>query len=201
MIENIIFDFGGVFINLDAEAVPRGLRNFGVDFPQPELIALSQQYEKGVINSEAFLRGVNRCIPGSHTEDIRTIWNQMIADFPEERLEFLKDLKESGQYRMFLLSNTNALHIEQVKQTMGMASYNQFYSCFDSFYLSHEIGMRKPDREIFSFVLDENGLNPAHTLFIDDTEEHTLSASQLGIKTWHLDIKRESILELPNRMD
>lgn len=200
MIQNIIFDFGGVFINLDTEAVLRGLMRYGVDIPGPELISLSQRYEKGEMDTENFLENAQKAIKGSQTEEIRHIWNQTIRDFPAERLEFISKLKESGQYRMFLLSNTNALHIGQVRENMGVTAYKKFYECFEAFYLSHEIGMRKPDPEIFSYVLEQNDLQPDQTLFIDDTEEHTLSASHLGIRTWHLNIEKESILELPERM-
>ena len=196
MIQNIIFDFGGVFINLDTDAVTRGLNSYGLIAPDPDLLSLSEQYEKGEVDSTTFLRRVQQGIPGSQQERIRQIWNATIADFPLRRLDFLIKLKESGRYRMFLLSNTNALHIEQVRENMGKDLFDRFRGCFETFYLSHEIGMRKPDPEIFSFVLDNNGLKPEETLFIDDTKEHIESAAGLGIKTWHLDVHKESILEL-----
>ena len=196
MIKNIIFDFGGVFINLDHDAVPRGLKKYGLQVPGETLISLSQHYEKGEMDSKDFLDAAYKAIPGSQVDEIRQIWNQTIDDFPLERLEFLVRLKGSRQYRMFLLSNTNALHIEQVKENMGFPAFERFRKCFEAFYLSHQIGMRKPDSEIFNFVLDQNDLRPEDTLFIDDTLEHIESASKLGIKTWHLDTARESILEL-----
>lgn len=196
MIQNIIFDFGGVFINLDTDAVTRGLSNYGLGAPGVDLLALSAQYEKGEIDSKTFLSKVKQAIPGSKEEEIRQIWNATIADFPLRRLDFLLKLKESGRYRMFLLSNTNALHIEQVRETMGTDVFDSFRRCFEAFYLSHEVGMRKPDPEIFSFVLENNGLQPEKTLFIDDTEEHIKSAARLGINTWHLAVGKESVLEL-----
>jgi putative hydrolase of the HAD superfamily len=201
MIENIIFDFGGVFINLDPLSVNRGLRSYGLEGPDETLLALSKRYEKGEVSSKAFIEGVMQALPGSAEEEVRRIWNGTIADFPPERLDFLCDLHRSGRYRMFLLSNTNALHIEAVREKMGIAAFTRFYDCFEKFYLSHEIGMRKPDPEIFSFVLETNGLQPGQTLFIDDTREHTESARRLGIRTWHLDIGKESILELPERIN
>jgi putative hydrolase of the HAD superfamily len=200
MIKNIIFDFGGVFINLNHEAVSAGIKRYGLKAPDATLISLSQQYEKGEMDSKTFIETVHQVIPGSLRNEIRQIWNQTIADFPLERLEFLESLKETRQYRMFLLSNTNALHIEQVQENMGFAAFERFRKCFEAFYLSHQIGMRKPDSEIFKFVLEENNLCPGNTLFIDDTLEHIESASKLGIKTWHLDIARESILELKKRL-
>lgn len=196
MIQNIIFDFGGVFINLDMDAVSRGLKSYGVMAPGADLLSLSEQYEKGEVDTKTFLRRVQQGIPGSQQERIRQIWNATIADFPLKRLDFLIKLKELGQYRMFLLSNTNALHIEKVRENMGKDIYDRFQGCFEAFYLSHEIGMRKPDPKIFSFVLENNGLEPRETLFIDDTKEHIVSAAGLGINTWHLDVHKESILEL-----
>ena len=200
MIKNLIFDFGGVLIDLDMEAVPRGLQTFGMQAAGSELLELSRQYETGRIPTDQFLGEVRRRLPGSREDQIRQIWNGTVAGFPTERLDYLETLKASGKYRMFLLSNTNPLHIEQARLNMGERDFARFRNCFRQFYLSHEIGMRKPDPEIFTFVLEENGLYAGETLFIDDTREHTESASSLGIRTWHLQVGRETILELPQKL-
>ena len=200
MIRNLIFDFGGVLIDLDMEALPRGLQRFGLRAAGPELVQISQQYETGKIRTDHFLREVQRRLPGSREDEIRRIWNATVAGFPRERLDFLETLKASGEYQMFLLSNTNPLHVEQARYNMGERDFERFRNCFRQFYLSHEIGMRKPDPEIFEFVLGENDLSPGETLFIDDTPEHTESASNLGIRTWHLQVGRDSILELHQKL-
>jgi putative hydrolase of the HAD superfamily len=200
MIRNLIFDFGGVLIDLDMEAVPRGLRNFGLEGAGPDLVQISRQYETGQVPTDQFLSEVQRHLPGSREDEIRRIWNATVAGFPGERLDFLETLKASGEYQMFLLSNTNPLHVEQARYNMGERDFKRFRNCFRQFYLSHEIGMRKPDREIFEFVLEENDLFPGETLFIDDTLEHTESASNLGIRTWHLQVGRDSILELHQKL-
>ncbi len=200
MVRNLIFDFGGVLINLDLEAIPRGLRKFGIDHADPELVHISQLYEKGMVPSETFLKRVQEALKGSEQAEVKKIWNQTIADFPMEHLEFLEELRNSGRYQMYLLSNTNALHIEQVQETMGAEVFGRFYSCFHGFYLSHEVGMRKPDPEIFQYVLEKNSLDPGETLFIDDTEEHTQSASRLGIRTWHFKVGTEDIRQLHNKL-
>ena len=165
MIRNLIFDFGGVLINLDMEAVPRGLRQFGIEHPGQNLMLLSQQYEKGLVTTDHFLEQTQKALKGSQIDQVREIWNQTIADFPLERLEYLEKLKATGRHRMFLLSNTNALHMEQVRKMMGTKRFDRFQSCFGAFYLSHEVGMRKPDPEIFQFVLDQNGLLPGRNPF------------------------------------
>jgi HAD superfamily hydrolase (TIGR01509 family) len=200
MIKNLIFDFGGVLIDLDMEAVPRGLQNLGIASAGPDLVRLSQEYETGRIPTDYFLQEVRRNLPGSREEEIRRIWNATVTRFPKERLDFLEALKASRKYRMFLLSNTNPLHVEQARQNMGDRDFNRFRKCFRKFYLSHEIGMRKPSPEIFKFVLEENDLVPGETLFIDDTLEHTESASGLGIRTWHLQVGRENIFELHQKL-
>ena len=200
MIRNLIFDFGGVLIDLDMEAVQKGLQNFGLKTAGADLIQISQQYETGQVPTDRFLREVQRNLPGSSEDEIRRIWNATVAGFPLERLDFLETLKESGEYQMFLLSNTTPLHVAQARANMGERDFTRFKNCFRQFYLSHEIGMRKPDPEIFKFVLEENDLNPGETLFIDDTLEHTESASSLGIQTWHLQVGRDTILELHQKL-
>ncbi len=200
MIRNLIFDFGGVLIDLDMEAVSRGLQKFGLESAGPDLVRVSQKYETGRISTDGFLKEVRRLLPGSREAEIRRIWNATVDQFPMERLEFMESLKASGQYRMFLLSNTNPLHVERARSNMGAPVFERFRDCFNQFYLSHEIGMRKPAPEIFAFVLEENDLAAAETLFIDDTLEHIESAARLGIRTWHLQVGRENILELHQKL-
>ena len=199
MIKNLIFDFGGVLIDLDMGAVESALREYGMDAPGPELLTASRDYETGKIGTETFLDSLQAALPGSRQEDIRHIWNAMIRNVPQERLEFLEALRDSGKYRMFLLSNTNALHMEQVQVNMGPQAFNRFKDCFQGFYLSHQIGMRKPEPEIFTFVLRQHGLQAGNTLFIDDTLEHIRSAQALGIRTWHLKVGQEDVLSLPQK--
>lgn len=200
MIKNLIFDFGGVLINLDMESVPRGLSAFNRPEAAGELMPLAQQYEKGLVSTEAFLDGVQRALPGLGRDQAKRIWNGTVADFPPERQEFISRLYAAGTHRMFLLSNTNALHMEAVKGIMGKDRFDAFRGCFEGFYLSHELGMRKPDREIFGYVLDRHGLQAGETLFIDDTREHTLGAASLGIRSWHFRVGLDSILELEKKL-
>ena len=200
MIKNLIFDFGDVFINLDKGIVPSGILNYGKSPESPELIEIAARYEKGALSSENFVSTVCSILEENRPEIIIKLWNSMIKDFPEERLSFIEKLKESRRYRMFLLSNTNELHIKYVEEVMGASRYQRFKNCFEEFYLSHEIGMRKPDSEIFKFVLDSNYLEAQETLFIDDTLEHIVSAGKIGIHTWHLQVGQETVLKLVDRL-
>ncbi|PCJ96913.1 MAG: haloacid dehalogenase [Flavobacteriaceae bacterium] len=196
MIKNIILDFGDIFINLDKQATAREMMKFGFEGITPALESLFQTYEKGLITSTAFIADVNTTFPKANPQQLINAWNAILLDFPENRLEFIEALAAENRYRLFLLSNTNAIHIEQVKKQMGIKNYNRFKNCFEQFYLSYEIFLRKPDTDIYQFVLDENKLNPSETIFVDDTKENTDSALKLGINVWHLKVGKEDIIDL-----
>ena len=197
MIKNIIFDFGDIFINLDKMATPKAMAQFGFKQITPALDKIFKNYEKGTISTQDFLKQINTIFPKATAKNLIEAWNAILKDFPEYRLNFLKELKEQGRYRLFLLSNTNDLHIEQVKKQMG-STYIDFKACFEVFYLSYEMGKRKPDASIFEQVLEENNLKAEETFFIDDTKENTDAANQLGIKTWNLQVGQQDIIDLNN---
>ncbi|MBT8288250.1 MAG: HAD family phosphatase [Flavobacteriaceae bacterium] len=199
MIDTIIFDFGDVFINLDKEgAINRALNLFRIDSFDHDMIKINQAYETGLISTDTFENFYLDKYPFLSIEELHDLWNGIILDFPEYRLKFLKTLRQKKEYELILLSNTNTLHIDYVKQTVPF--YNDFKKLFDGFYLSHIINSRKPDREIFEKILDIHSLNPKTCLFIDDTPENTQSADLLGIKTWTLDPSTEDIIELDKRL-
>lgn len=202
MIKNIIFDFGDIFINLDKEIIFKEILKFGGSTKlSADIIALNHAYEVGAITSAKFFEGLATVYPKAKPEKIRSIWNSMLLDFPEYRLNFLQQLSLENKYKLYLLSNTNEFHINEVIRKMGMKRYNRFKNCFDQFYLSHEIHLRKPNAEIFEFVLNENKLEVLETFFIDDTKENTEEAQQLGIKCWHLQVGVEDIIELKSKLE
>lgn len=201
MIKNIIFDFGDIFINLDKEVIFREIEKFGgsVDL-SPELLKLNESYEVGHISSEHFIEQLVKVYPKASAIEIEHIWNSMLLDFPDYRLKFLESLASENKYSLFLLSNTNALHITYVEEKIGFEKFNRFKNCFEKFYLSHEIHLRKPNAEIYEFVLNENGLEAEETFFIDDTKENTDAAEKLGIACWNLQVGREDIIHLKNKL-
>ncbi|MEH6407741.1 MAG: HAD family phosphatase, partial [Leeuwenhoekiella sp.] len=156
MIKNIIFDFGDVFINLDKKAPEYALAKVGVKVEDQQLFDLHDTYEKGLVTTETLIETYLAKFPGLSEISFKLAWNSIILDFPEKRLIWLQNLAKTQQYRLFLLSNTNDLHIEQVIKNMGAMRYSQFHSCFEKFYLSQQIKMRKPDLEIYDYVLTEN---------------------------------------------
>lgn len=200
LIKNIIFDFGDIFINLDKEATLRELDRFGFHQPTPRMQQLAMEYEKGLVSSQTFEQELSNLIPSATANQIKAAWNAILKDIPAGRLQFLSELKRSEQYRLFLLSNTNEWHIQFVEADMGPASYADFREQFEHFYLSYEMGMRKPDAEIYQRVLLEQDLSAEHTLFIDDTLENIESAMALGLQTWHLQVGKEDITELSKHL-
>ena len=196
MIKNIVFDFGDVFINLDKEATFRRLKKLGVKEFTDELLELGKQYEMGMITTQEFVKTFKTLFPSISEIDFKNAWNSMLLDFPPHRLSFLKSLANSKKYRIFLLSNTNDLHISWIQKTWGRKLFSEFKNCFEKFYLSHEIHLRKPNKNIYEFVIESNKLTPEETFFVDDTEENTIMANKLGIKSWNLNPNSEDVVDL-----
>ena len=196
MIKNIVFDFGDVFINLDKEATFKRLKELGVNEFTIELLELAKQYEMGMITTQEFVNTFKSHFPSISETDFKNAWNPMLLDFPLYRLSFLKSLANSKKYRIFLLSNTNDLHISWIQKTWGRKLFSEFKNCFEKFYLSHEIHLRKPNKNIYEFVIESNKLTPEETFFIDDTEENTIIANSLGIKSWNLNPNSEDVVDL-----
>lgn len=194
MIKTIIFDFGDVFLDLDKAATGKELEKHEVAEFSEQFLKHNQDYEKGLISSEEFISGYCEYFPQLTPEKFRDSWNAILLHFPEHRLEFLQQLAREKKYNLILLSNTNDIHIEWVKE--NVAFFEDFKSCFDAFYLSQEVNLRKPDASIFEFVLKQHTLKPSETLFIDDTSENTEAAEKLGIHTWNIDPSKEDVVDL-----
>lgn len=199
MIKNIIFDFGDIFIDLDKEATLKEMSSFGLKGFTPEMEAMNHRYEKGLISTPTYIDFYLKLCPNASREEFIKAWNAVILKFPEYRLKWIEKLSEEKKYRLFLLSNTNALHIDKVIEQMGTERYGRFKNCFEKFYLSHEINLRKPETGIYHFVLNENKLVPEETCFIDDTKENTDAAFGLGIQCWNLIPGKEDITNLFNQ--
>ena len=191
-IKHIIFDLGGVLINLDynrtAEAfIEIGLSNFNDLYSQLQQTTVFDDLETGRIQRADFVRALQKISGKPLTEEqVYTAWNAMLLDFPIRRLQILQQLRL--HYDLILLSNTNDIHEEAFNkillQSHGMPNIGVF---FDKVYFSHRVGMRKPDKEIFQQIIDDTGFKPEHTLFIDDSPQHIEGAKLLGIKTIYLE--------------
>jgi putative hydrolase of the HAD superfamily len=194
MIKTIIFDFGDVFINLDKPATFRELQKLAIKELPEDMLHINKEYEMGLISSESFISSyINNFSSLSH-EGIIAAWNAILVDFPKYRYHFIKKLAKEKNYRLILLSNTNEIHIDWVKEKVPF--FEEFKSCFDAFYLSHEINLRKPNSDIFEFVLNKHQLKAEECLFIDDVLENTTAAEKLGIHVWNLEPTREDVIDL-----
>ena len=186
-LKNIIFDLGVVLLNIDYALTAASFRKLGVqDFEKQYSYEGQQQlyndYEKGFLSKEEFcerLRGI--CALPLTDEQIASAWNSMLLDFPAEREALLARL--GSRYRLFLLSNTNSMHVEAFTRSLReQFGYDIFEKHFEKAHFSSDIGMRKPDLEIFRHVLQSHGLEPEETLFIDDVQSNVDAARQVGIQ-------------------
>lgn len=194
-IKTLIFDFGDVFINLDKlGAMQNALTLFQLKALDNDMIETNEFYEVGKISTSEFVDFYKTKF--SHIDETKIIetWNCILKDFPKHRLEFIQNLAQQKKYKLILLSNTNHMHIDSVKTTVPF--FEDFKNCFDVFYLSQEIHFRKPNKNIFEFVLAENNLIANECLFIDDTKDNTDTAAAMGFHTWNIDETKEDVVTL-----
>lgn len=191
-IRHIIFDLGGVLLNIDHALTEQAFRDAGIgNFPalytQLQQASLFDDFETGKADRASFIKALQEIAGNGITEaQVVQAWNAMLLDFPLRRLQLLQQLRM--HYDLFLLSNTNEIHEEAFNRMLMEAhGYPHIGLFFDKAYLSHHVGMRKPMQEIFRRVVEENGLQPAHTLFIDDSPQHIAGAAATGIQTIFLD--------------
>ena len=189
-VKNIIFDLGGVILNIDYEQTANafkkiGIKNFNDIYSQAKQGKVFDKLETGEITPEEFREYIKEIVPSLQLSDIDKSWNAMLLDLPVQRINLLKELKK--KYRLFLLSNTNEIHIKCFRKIIE-SSYgeNIFDSIFEHQYYSSDIGLRKPNADCFQYVLEKNGLEASETLFIDDSIQHVEGARKLKINAYHL---------------
>ena len=183
-IKNIIFDLGGVIIDIEPQKTYESFNKHFEEVPQMSIYLhdLFHQLEIGKIDAVTFIREAkkewNLDLPD---EIIYEGLNAMLGDIPLGRIKAIKDV--NLRYDTYLLSNTNAIHFDSVSQILEDTIQHTFEGLFKKTYYSHLIGLRKPDPKIYELVLEENNLIPEETVFLDDLGENLKSASTLGIKT------------------
>jgi len=173
-IKNIIFDLGGIFLNLNYQLtedafVKAGIENFHELFTQHHVNPLFHLLETGKISEADFYNSFRKETGKDITDEtIKNAWNAMLLSFPKERIDWLKAINK--KYRTFLFSNTNQIHYNAFMQIIEESFDGlDFNSLFMKAYYSHHMGLRKPDKEAFEFILNEQNIIAAETLFIDDT--------------------------------
>jgi glucose-1-phosphatase len=190
-IKNIIFDLGGVLLNLDFQRTFQGFDAMGIpDFQQYFQQAYSNplfaNLETGKCNPHTFYDLFRKQTGVAHSnEEIAKVWNAMLLDFRDDTMEYLKSLQFT--YRLFLLSNTNQIHLEAFREIyFNQYGNHGFDNHFEKAWYSHELGLRKPDSACFEKVLEIHQLNANETLFVDDTLPNIETAARLGMATCHL---------------
>jgi HAD superfamily hydrolase (TIGR01509 family) len=202
ILKNIIFDLGGVLLNIDYNKTEKAFRDLGFGefkemYNQYSSDAIFTRLETGSISIDAFYEYmIHTSNNNIGLEQINEAWNRMLLDFREESLNFLLQLGK--RYQLYLISNTNAIHEKAfteifTKQT-GQPSLDNY---FNKSYYSHKLGLRKPNEDIFNFVLNDAGLLAAESLFIDDSYNNINTAKKMGFET-HLLLPGEKIESLPN---
>ena len=191
-IKNIIFDLGGVIINLDNKRtedafLALGASDFGKYFGHGFAASFFKEYETGNISDTQFIQKLKEM--GGLTVPDETIidaWNALLLDFPPERIRLLEKL--GAEYRLFLFSNTNALHMTALREIYQKTFLQgELDALFEKTYYSHQMGMRKPAVESFQYIIRENKLLPEETLFVDDALINVEGAVAAGLRGFFLE--------------
>jgi putative hydrolase of the HAD superfamily len=198
-IKNIIFDLGDVIININHnKAIASFQKLLGNDFSivEKRLTAnnILKKYETAEISTDEFISFFKNFKSSLTNQEIVDAWNSMLFDIPKGRIAIINQLAK--QYRVFLLSNTNEIHLKYIDDYVKTNFQMDAMSVpFEKAYYSHQMGLRKPNPEIFKTILNDKNLVAEETLFIDDAEEHIITAKQLNLKTYHL-ISPETIVDI-----
>lgn len=188
-IDLVLFDLGGVLIDIDYQAtenafVRLGVNDFHAQYTQFQQNQLFDHFETGQISAQHF---INKLLPitqkGTSPNDVVHAWNAMILSFSEKKVQLLLDLAKTQ--RIALLSNTNELHMVEVKKEWSKVSQVPFESLFEHVFLSHEIKKRKPHLETFKWVCSQLKTEPEKVLFIDDSPQHINGAHEAGLQTFY----------------
>ena len=205
MIDTFLLDLGGVLIDVDYQRTAAAFNALGFDgfeaiYSKAQQDHLFDGFEIGALSPAEF-RSRIRSLHGHGITDeqVDQCWNAMLGRIPQARIDLVRRLKE--RYRVLLLSNTNAIHVPAFERII--AEHNgitDFKGLFDGAYYSCEMGLRKPDPEAFHHVLSRHGADPAHTLFIDDSIQHVIGAREAGLQAEHLDLHKEDVIALFERI-
>jgi FMN phosphatase YigB (HAD superfamily) len=199
--KNIIFDYGNVIFEINFKRTQEALAKLGIAnieqfFAHKGHNSLFDNFEVGGISASDFRDGIRNAAnqPTLSDEAINEAWNSLLIGVSGNNHEVLLEMKD--KYRTFLLSNNNEIHYDWiVKHIQDRYQLNDYNSFFEKAYFSHLMKLRKPNANIFEQVLQDNNLDPAETLFIDDSPQHIATAKKLGIHTLLMDVHPEKLRE------
>ena len=196
-IKNIIFDLGGVILDIDENLVYTELEKMGISTSElarsKEFMDIMSKFDTGIYTAPTFRKKTKALLGLEKMTDQKfdAIWNSMLLDIPRERIEAIEKVKK--HYKIFLMSNTNVIHYDlYVRDLQLRFGYNEFDELFNKSYFSFAEHLEKPDPRFFELILDHEGILPEETLFIDDSKKNIEAAQALGIRTYH--ISREELV-------
>jgi len=183
-IQCIFFDFGNVLIDIDVEQTRNAFKELGADESLEEALPLFHSFDQGFISESEFLSELKCYFPKYiNSRQLKEAWNALLISIPETSYPLLRALKEN--YTLYMLSNTSSTHITEIRRKTGLYHFKKFNSAFEKLYYSFELGMRKPDPDIFKRVVSEAGCAPENCLMVDDLKENLKAAAEIGMKTLH----------------
>jgi putative hydrolase of the HAD superfamily len=196
-IKNIIFDLGGVLVNIDPDKTANAFAALGNKAPVDIINLHNSQnffrdYEKGLINDQTFRKNICKFLD-THipAEIIDKAWGALLLDIPPNKIRLIDNARK--KYRTFLLSNTNNIHRIKFEKDFRDVTGKEIREYFENIHYSYEMHARKPDEEIFLKVLEENQLIAEETLLIDDSLPNIETAKSLGMQTFHVERNQEVI--------
>lgn len=196
-IKNIIFDLGGVILDIDETIVYRELEKMDINvnqlFHSKEVTDILSKFDTGIYTAATFRKKLKAAVGQEKMTDQKfdSLWNAMLLDIPRERIEAIEKVKQ--HYKIFLMSNSNEIHYDlYVRDLQLRFGYDEFDKLFNKSYFSFAEHLEKPNPRFFELILDHEQLLPEETLFIDDTAENIRVAKSLGIRTYH--ISREELV-------
>lgn len=196
-IKNVIFDLGGVVLDIDETIVYKELEKMGINVSElarsKEFVGVISRFDTGVYTAPTFRKKVKALLGLEKMTDQKfdALWNAMLLDIPRERIEAIEQVKK--HYKIFLMSNSNEIHYDlYIRDLQLRFGYDEFDKLFNKSYFSFDIHLEKPDPRFFEFILDHEHILPEETLFIDDTAENIKAAKALGINTYH--IRRDELV-------
>jgi glucose-1-phosphatase len=189
-IKNIIFDLGGVIMDIDVKQTMNafsalGLKNIHEYFGHGFAASFFSDHEAGKISDDAFLSEIKKLLNSEvRQDDLIDAWNALLLKFPPERIALLKEIR--SKYRLFLYSNTNAIHYKKFSEIYRHSFHGELEDLFEKAYFSHDLGHRKPDLGGYQQIIRENQLDPKLTLFVDDALMNVEGAIKAGLKGLYL---------------
>ena len=201
-ITTLIFDFGGVLIDLDMKQSILNFKKLGIENVENYLSNFGQsgfflQLEKGEITAAEFRSEIRKMTAKNITDsEIDDAWNAFLVRIPSEKLDIVYQLRK--KYRIIMLSNTNIIHFAFAERTFFTYKNRGLDEYFDKCYRSYDMKMAKPDAEIFEAILSQEQVAANQCLLLDDGPKNIEQAKKMGFQTYFVDPKEDLSFLLTN---